>query len=204
MCNGSNLSFDLNISKAKAADSVAESIDLAKGVVENIQPVLSQADPRENNLTLNLTSEGYLAKPLIAETEITQKPALRTAVASRRSVPAVSATSNNSNETAIATAHRFPYGYCTYYVSQRRFVPWSGNAITWLSGARSFGYATGSEPQAGAIIVTSEGGSTGHVGMVDAVSGDQITITEMNYAGWGKITTRTISATYGRIMGYIY
>ena len=101
-------------------------------------------------------------------------------------------------------AHYFPYGYCTYYAAQRRFVPWSGNAISWLSGAQSFGFATGSTPQVGAIIVTSEGGKTGHVGIVDGVQGDQITITEMNYRGWGIISSRTISASYGPIMGYIY
>ncbi len=101
------------------------------------------------------------------------------------------------------TGHKFPYGYCTWYVSQRKYVPWGGNAGTWLYNARSMGYSTGKKPQAGAIIVTSESW-WGHVGIVEKVSGSTITISEMNHQGWGVKSTRTLNTKNRVIKGYIY
>lgn len=102
-----------------------------------------------------------------------------------------------------SSGNRFPYGYCTYYVASRRSVTWRGNAGAWLSNARAQGYATGYSPRAGAIIVTNES-PVGHVGIVESVSGNSIRITEMNYAGFGRVSSRTISASSGVIKGYIY
>jgi surface antigen len=101
------------------------------------------------------------------------------------------------------TGHSFPYGYCTWYVSQRKYVPWGGNAGTWLYHAKAAGYSTGRTPRTGSIIVTSESW-WGHVGIVEKVSGGSITISEMNYAGWAKKSTRTLSASSRVIKGYIY
>jgi len=99
----------------------------------------------------------------------------------------------------------YPWGWCTWYAAYRRNVPrqW-GNAGRWLSSARAAGYATGSEPQAGAIIVTRERWPLGHVGYVESVSGDSVTISEMNYKGFGIISSRTISRGSSIIIGYIY
>jgi len=94
----------------------------------------------------------------------------------------------------------FPYGYCTWYVASKRYVPWSGNANQWLWNARAMGYATGRTPQVGAIMVTNESW-WGHVAYVEAVHGNSVTISEMNYAGWGRVNYRTLSAWYGQ---YIY
>ncbi len=98
----------------------------------------------------------------------------------------------------------YPYGWCTYYVATRRYVPsgW-GNARNWLSSARGAGYPTGSEPAAGAIVVLNESWM-GHVAYVESVSGNSVTISEMNYAGWGIVDRRVISAHEGDVMGYIY
>ena len=100
--------------------------------------------------------------------------------------------------------HRFPYGYCTWYVSQKRYVPWSGNAGTWLYKARAMGYATGRTPRAGSIIVTTEDRRYGHVALVERVSGNTITVSEMNYVGWGRKSTRTLDASSRVIEGNIY
>jgi len=191
--------FLASATKAKAADSMPN-FTLAKKVVENIAPVISEAKVDENSASLVFAPEGYLIKPLVAETQITKEPPKKIL----RPVTLNKPVFNAKRSIESVPASHFPYGYCTYYASQRRFVPWSGNAISWLTGARSFGFATGGTPQAGAIIVTSEGGKIGHVGIVDAVDGDQVTISEMNYRGWGVVSSRTISATYSRIMGYIY
>jgi len=101
------------------------------------------------------------------------------------------------------TGHRFPYGYCTWYVSQRRYVPWGGNAGTWLAGARASGRATGSAPRPGAIVVTTES-RWGHVAIVESVRGSSFTISEMNYAGFGRKSTRTLSASSRVVKGFIY
>ena len=194
--------FSLDIKKASAAENVSN-FTFTRQVVEDMKPVISTFQSTDANVIVPKTPDGFLSKPLVAETNVTKE------------VPKVSAIKNTITKTAVTAistkivkdgtvAHSFPYGYCTYYVSQRRFVPWSGNAISWLKGAISYGYATGTTPQAGAIIVTSEGGRTGHVGIVDSVNSDQITITEMNYKGFGVISSRTISSSYGAIMGYIY
>ncbi len=99
--------------------------------------------------------------------------------------------------------HRFPYGYCTWYVSSKKYVPWGGNAGTWLYHARAYGAKTGKKPKTGAIIVTSESWY-GHVGIVTRVKGNNVSIKEMNYNGWGVVSSRTISAKSRVIKGYIY
>lgn len=101
------------------------------------------------------------------------------------------------------TGHSFPYGYCTWYVAQRRYVPWGGNAGTWLYHAKVSGYKTGRSPQVGAIMVSSESW-WGHVAVVERVAGNMITVAEMNYVRWGKVSRRTLSATSRAIKGFIY
>lgn len=99
--------------------------------------------------------------------------------------------------------NKFAAGYCTSYVASRRNIPWRGNAGAWLGNARAMGYATGREPRAGAIIVTNES-PVGHVGIVEAVHGGSVTISEMNYVGRGIVSRRTISSGSGAIRGFIY
>lgn len=101
------------------------------------------------------------------------------------------------------SGHKFPYGYCTWYVAQKRFVPWGGNAGTWLYNAKAQGYKTGKSPQKGAIVVTSESW-WGHVAIVEKVGNGTITVSEMNYKGWAKTSSRTIATNNRVIKGYIY
>jgi surface antigen len=100
-------------------------------------------------------------------------------------------------------AHRFPWGWCTWYVASRRHVPWGGNAGTWLYHAKAYGANTGRTPKTGAIIVTGES-RWGHVGIVESVKGDTVTISEMNYKGFGVVSKRTINGKAGFVKGYIY
>jgi LysM repeat protein len=100
--------------------------------------------------------------------------------------------------------HVFPYGYCTWYVAQHKYVPWGGNAGTWLYNARAYGAKTGKTPKVGSIIVTSESWY-GHVGIVEKVhSNGNITISEMNYKGFAVTNKRTLSSKSRVIKGYIY
>ncbi len=107
-------------------------------------------------------------------------------------------------EGKAGSGHKFPYGYCTWYVASKRFVPWGGNAGTWIYNAKSLGYKTGKTPRVGSIVVTTENRYYGHVALVEKVSGDTITVSEMNYVGWGKTNRRTLPTTNRSIKGYIY
>ncbi len=109
-----------------------------------------------------------------------------------------------NNAKARRAGNSFPYGYCTYYVANKRSVAWRGNAGAWLYNAKSAGYATGKKPQAGAIVVTTEDARYGHVAYVESVGDGIITISEMNYKGWGVVNTRTLSQNARVIRGYIY
>ena len=100
--------------------------------------------------------------------------------------------------------HIFPWGYCTWYVAQKRYVPWSGHAKSWLANARAYGFLTGSVPQVGAIVATRDGGWYGHVAYVEAVRGNQIVISEMNIIGFGVKSVRVLPITSRLIKGYIY
>lgn len=99
--------------------------------------------------------------------------------------------------------HSFPYGYCTWYVASRKYVPWGGNAGTWLYHAKAAGYATGKTARPGAIMVSSES-SYGHVALVEKVNGDTFTVSEMNYVGFAKKSTRVVSSSSRLIRGFVY
>ncbi|MBU1290000.1 LysM peptidoglycan-binding domain-containing protein [Patescibacteria group bacterium] len=100
-------------------------------------------------------------------------------------------------------SHNFPYGQCTWYVAQKIIVPWAGHAKSWLSNARAYGRQTGTTARVGSIITTNESWY-GHVGYVEAVNGSWVTFSEMNHAGWGIKSVRTLRVDDWRIKGYIY
>jgi surface antigen/LysM repeat protein len=106
-------------------------------------------------------------------------------------------------EGKAGSGHKFPYGYCTWYVAQRRYVPWGGNAGTWIYHAKSMGYMTSKTPRVGSIMVTAESW-WGHVAIVESVSGGSITVSEMNYERWGRVDRRTVATSSRVIKGYIY
>ena len=100
--------------------------------------------------------------------------------------------------------NHFAYGYCTWYVANRRYVPWMGDAGQWWPNARPYGYAEGQTPRAGAIMVTSES-SVGHVAYVERVNSDgSWLVSEMNYAGWNQVSQRTLRPGFGYLIGFIY
>jgi len=118
--------------------------------------------------------------------------AVRTAESSSGSTstkPVVRSSYDNGGNT-------YGYGYCTWYVKNRRpdLPNGLGNANTWYSRASSYGLATSTTPRAGSVGTTTRG-SLGHVVYVEAVHGDgTITISEMNYKGWNVTSSRTANA----------
>lgn len=104
---------------------------------------------------------------------------------------------------------RFDAGYCTAWVAQRRAVPWNGNAIEWYANAQSLGFAVGTVPVPGAILVRQSAtwGAYGHVAYVESVQGTSFTVSEMNVNQVGELTTATHDFSGGlpqNVLGFVY
>ena len=156
---------------------------------------------------LKIPPKGYeVSSTVIAKKEADKKAKL--AAATRTTYTRSNASTRSDGDSVDYKpgnkSNGYPYGYCTYYVASRRYVPTSwGNAKNWLNSAQRAGYATGQEPKVGSIVVTSESW-WGHVAFVESVNGNSITISEMNARGWGVTSRRTISAYGGVVRGYVY
>jgi hypothetical protein len=95
----------------------------------------------------------------------------------------------------------YSWGHCTYYIANRRQIPSSlGHARTWYKRAQDAGYSTGTMPRLGAIAWTPNG-RFGHVALVEEISGTNVLISEMNFRGLNRISTRWVPASTFK---YIY
>ena len=109
-----------------------------------------------------------------------------------------------------ATPGQCTWGALAQWYASEGYYPsgWTGNALVWGSGAARAGYTVSNTPRTRSIVVLQPGvqGSSsyaGHVGWVTSVSGNTITIIEMNaMAGAFHYNTRTMPSTGG--MQYIY
>lgn len=171
---------------------------------------LDSADAIKPGITLKIPSQDYAITSAMIAKQAADKAKKLAAAAAKNNTVAV----NNSSKVSPtvkyspgSSVNAYPYGWCTYYVATRRYVPGNwGNARSWLSSARAAGYSTGRTPVVGAIYVSSES-SLGHVAYVENVNNDDGTfvISEMNATrGWGRTDSRTIKDIYGKIMGFIY
>lgn len=114
----------------------------------------------------------------------------------------------NSNYT-IQSGNRYSYGYCTWYAYNRRAelgMPigslW-GHAATWAYAARSAGYLVDNTPAVGAVM--QNGGGYGHVAVVEQMFEDgSFRISEMNYAGWNIVSSRTLTAGQAGSYSFIH
>jgi surface antigen len=115
-------------------------------------------------------------------------------------------------QSTVYSGNRYAYGYCTWYSYNRRAElgreigsNW-GNAATWATYARSGGFRVDKNPEAGAVFQTAGGWfGFGHVGIVERVNPDGSFVTsEMNYGGWNRISSRTISAAEAGQYNYIH
>ncbi len=116
----------------------------------------------------------------------------------------------------------YDYGWCTWYVANKRLAAGSpmptnlGNAATWAVRAAAYGLSTGRTPQVGAAVVTSRSGA-GHVAYVERVNADgSIWISEMNSrgqvsiensapaGGWGRVDFKLVSAAQAASYSYVY
>lgn len=131
---------------------------------------------------------------------------------STRSSGSSSASFSYGGSVALFAGNRYAYGYCTYYAYNKRASigrpiasNW-GNATTWASLARASGFAVDKSPRAGDVFQNSGGwGGYGHVGFVEQVLADgSIRVSEMNYAGWNRVSSRVISADQVGLYNYIH
>jgi surface antigen len=189
----------------------ANNIENIKPGDEIIIPAYDTSDSKKWLADLNYKKEQERQRLLALEAERERQRQLAQARSQAQSARNVYTRSNanytgRQTTTANSSGHNgYPYGWCTYYAASRRNVPSNlGNGGQWLSSAQAHGYSTGSTPQPGAIIVTGESWY-GHVGIVESVNPDgSAVISEMNYNGWGVVSSRTISPGNPVVKGYIY
>lgn len=101
-------------------------------------------------------------------------------------------------------------GNCTWYAYERRaelgrpIGSFWGNASTWAMNGSAAGFAVNGTPAPGAIMQNGGGyAGYGHVAIVETLNPDgSITVSEMNYAGFNVVSSRTIPA--GQIGNYRY
>lgn len=112
---------------------------------------------------------------------------------------------------SASVGNKYDYGYCTWYAYNRRAElgrpvgSFWGNAATWASYARGSGYLVNNTPQVGAVMQAGGYGGFGHVAVVESVGADgSVTVSEMNYAGWNVLSTRTIPAGQASSYNYIH
>ena len=105
----------------------------------------------------------------------------------------------------------FDYGYCTWWVANKRPIPWRGNAVEWWWNARPYDSAEGPEPRPGAIMVMGISGTSplGHVAYVEAVNPNgSFVVSEMNWwgvqgGGWNRVDYRMVTSMLD-VLGFIY
>ncbi len=93
-------------------------------------------------------------------------------------------------------------GSCVPYARVRSGIQLFGWARYFLEDAAKAGYATGTDPVVGSMMVTNE--SNGHVAVVEEVFGKEVMISEQNFKGIYIVSERTLEVYDSRIKGYIY
>jgi len=135
------------------------------------------------------TYQAAIAAPVVAASQPVAYAAPAAAAVEAPAPVAAAAPVRN----VVNNGNKYAWGYCTWYVYNRRpdIGSYWGDAYSWVSSARAAGYSTGSTPVAGAI-----GAAGNHVVYVESVSGGNVNVSEMNYAGGlGQVHYRTVPAS---------
>ena len=199
-----------------ARDSRATNVQLLRdeqthtdAIVANAQAMLVQAQQdmarqqaeaqQAQQALARQQAAAALAEQAAALSAATQAPVVATTTA------AATGTGTGAVLAASSVGNHFAYGYCTWYVANRRPIPWFGNAIDWWPNARTYGFSEGTTPRVGAVMVSSEP-PIGHVSYVESVNPDgSWTVSEMNYtAGWNRVDQRTVRRGQVPLVGFIY
>lgn len=147
-----------------------------------LNPGITIVIPKDKEKLPNRVAEMEVEAP--EPVEASSSPAPQT---SQNQQPAVQTMNRGSS-----AGNKYAFGYCTWYAKQKRpdLPNQMGNAVSWASSARAMGIPTGSKAQVGAI-----GQRGNHVVYVEKINGNgTINISDMNYAGLGVVTNRTVPA----------
>lgn len=167
----------------------------------------------DNNISdADTIKPGQKLKIAKAGTEISTKQIAakqkKLALASRTTTTRNSSSSRSSSSVKTRRTgagflnSKYAPGYCTSYAYDVTGIDPGGNGGQWLRNAQRIGLPTGKTPRAGSVFVTSESWA-GHVGVVTAVNSDgSFETSEMNFDGWGVVSSRTLSAS--SVKGFIY
>lgn len=188
---------DAKAAKQRAEARAAERRAAEKRADERADAAREAASQRERTTTSRSSSRSTLTS-----STSTTKSSVNT------STPSASQGSRGSRN--WATPGQCTWGALSKWYQSEGYYPtgWTGNALSWGYGARNAGYTVSSTPRSRSIVVMQPGvhGSSsyaGHVGWVTSVSGNSITIVEMNaLAGAYAYNTRTLTHQGG--MQYIY
>ena len=108
-------------------------------------------------------------------------------------------TGASRNWLTASVGNRYAAGNCTWYAYERRLQlgrpigSFWGHAKAWSASARAAGLVVNNVPAPGAIIQNVWGGyGYGHVGIVERVDGQNIYVSDMNYAGYNIISSRIV------------
>jgi surface antigen len=172
-------------------------------VIEDVQVKTERAAAKaasERKATAQRASRDLTRKTLTRSTSSRKS-------SSNGSVP--SASSGMRASSNWATGGQCTWGALNKWYQSEGYYPggWTGNAMTWDTGAANAGYTVSGTPRTRSILVMEAGvhgsSSVGHVAWVTGVNGNQVTIVEMNaLAGAYNYNTRTL--TDGPGMRYIY
>lgn len=202
-----NVGSELTVLPVSGVLHTVTAADTAESIAQQYQASAEQITAF-NDLELQGLKEGA---QIIVPNGVKPAPA-QAARRSTTSSPSSSASFSFGGGGAVYAGNRYAYGYCTYYAYNKRAAAgkvigsnW-GNATTWASLARASGFAVDKTPRAGDVFQSSGGwGGYGHVGYVEGVNADgSIYVSEMNYAGWNRVSTRTISASQVSSFNYIH
>lgn len=177
----------------------------------SIQQIEKQTEQKKEQVQqLSKELETLKQQKTVTETQLQEKAAseaqkqaeidkLQAQLKAKAAVPKTATVRVSGRGGAVTAGNTYTYGYCTWYVKNRRpDIPngW-GNAMDWFPNAQASGWPTGSTPRVGAV-----GTQGNHVVYVEQVNGDgTVTISEMNYRGWNVASSRVASSSDFR---YIY
>jgi surface antigen len=175
------------VSEGDTLASIAKAYDTEWTRIFNKNDNIDSPDILEPGIIITIPEDSEKLSDRVSSMQVSEPQAVNETANTQASDAYVKSYSGGNT-----AGNSYAYGYCTWYAKQMRpdLPNQLGNAISWVSSARAMGIPTGSTPKAGAI-----GQSGNHVVYVNKVNGDgTITISDMNYAGWGVVTTRKVPA----------
>jgi surface antigen len=196
------LKADENALSAMSADLTSKKV-----LAVTLQAQLEQANGRQLAMVADFDAR-YAAIDASGKDLNAQIIALNGRIAAAQAPPPTLqfTSGGGSGGGGASCGNHFSYGYCTWYVANRRCIPWFGNAWEWYGNAQASGFPVGSQARVGAVAVWDQRMSGyGHVAYVESVQPNGFTVSEMNYNGWNTINTRFVPySNPGPLTGFIY